>query len=288
MLPPTSYDGTSFYVPTPANVAATATGTGGSGATHAWKDGGSFSFHDVLDALNPLQHIPVVSSIYRWVTGDEPGNVARLAGDTLYGGPIGFAAGAFSIAFKEETGKDPGEMAVALVSGDHAQVTLGAAAAAAPAATTPSPAAIASTPTPSAATPTAAATPAAAPGAVPVSFGSGSMMPLFHAPGAPLPVTGGERAPPLTHPVTAPVPLQLTGPQLPQQAQRYRVTPAAPTAPGSGAPGAAAPQVVPPADLSALPQNPPIDIPQRMLDALDKYAHIQQQQQRGQQVDVAP
>src|SRR5215469_3674922 len=49
--------------------------------THAWKDGGSFGFHDLLDTINPLQHIPVVSAIYRWLTGDTPGNVARIVGD---------------------------------------------------------------------------------------------------------------------------------------------------------------------------------------------------------------
>src|SRR5215831_1631419 len=86
--------------------------------THAWKDGGSFGFHDVLDTINPLQHIPVVSTIYRWLTGDTPGNVARIVGDGLFGGPLGLAAGAFSVAVKEETGKDPGELVLALVSGE--------------------------------------------------------------------------------------------------------------------------------------------------------------------------
>src|SRR5690348_4164602 len=84
--------------------------------THAWKDG-SFGFRDILDAINPLQHIPVISSIYRWATGDEPGNVARIVGDALFTGPYGAASSLFSIAFREETGKDPGEMMLSLVTG---------------------------------------------------------------------------------------------------------------------------------------------------------------------------
>lgn len=90
--------------------------------THAWKSGkdGAFGFHDLLDTINPLQHIPIVSAIYRRLTGDVPGNVAQLAGDTLFGGPIGLGIGLFGLAFKEETGKDPSEMALALVTGADA------------------------------------------------------------------------------------------------------------------------------------------------------------------------
>ena len=29
-----------------------------------------FSFLDVLDIINPLQHLPVISTLYRQVTGD--------------------------------------------------------------------------------------------------------------------------------------------------------------------------------------------------------------------------
>ncbi len=57
---------------------------------HLWA-GKSFSFHDVLDAINPLQHLPIIGTIYRHLTGDTIGNAARVVGDTLYGGPIGLA-----------------------------------------------------------------------------------------------------------------------------------------------------------------------------------------------------
>ena len=90
--------------------------------THAWKDGAP-GFHDLLDALNPLQHIPLVSAAYRWITGDEPGNVAELAGDALYGGPLGLAAGLFGLAFKEETGKDLVAMAMSLLAGSSERET---------------------------------------------------------------------------------------------------------------------------------------------------------------------
>ncbi|MGO8920430.1 MAG: hypothetical protein ACLQJR_31430 [Stellaceae bacterium] len=308
---PASYDGTTLYVPTPAAVAATASGTGGSGATHAWKDG-SFSFHDVLDTLNPLQHIPIVSTIYRWVTGDKPGNVARIVGDGIYGGPVGLATGMLSVAVKEETGKDPGEMAVALITGGDAEVTLGSAAAQPAAATatqaaTAMQAAIAATTATQASAATTAAAAATPPARAPMTS-------LFRTPPAATPAAAqgttspaeqaftaqngalqrsvyGERAAPPAH---ALAPLQLTGPQLPQRFQRVAPPAAAPAAsPGSATPqpGAAAPQpasqAAAQADLSTLPENPPVDIPKRMMEALDKYAHIQQQQ-RGQQVDVAP
>jgi hypothetical protein len=85
--------------------------------SRAW-NGDNFSFHDVLDTLNPLQHIPVVSTIYRYLTGDNIGAIPRIAGDTLYGGPLGFLAGLVGASLKQDSGKDVGETMVALVTGD--------------------------------------------------------------------------------------------------------------------------------------------------------------------------
>jgi len=48
-----------------------------------------FSFWDVLDIINPLQHIPVLSNIYREISGDIISPVAKIVGSTLFGGPIG-------------------------------------------------------------------------------------------------------------------------------------------------------------------------------------------------------
>lgn len=85
---------------------------------HIWAQKG-FRFHDLLDIVNPLQHIPVVSAIYRWITGESIGNLPRVAGDALYGGVIGAVSGLVGVLVKEETGKDIGENLIALVSPDH-------------------------------------------------------------------------------------------------------------------------------------------------------------------------
>jgi len=60
---------------------------------------------DVLDVINPLQHLPVVGTIYRAVTGDKMGDVEKVAGDTLYGGPIGLISSLADVAFEKITGK---------------------------------------------------------------------------------------------------------------------------------------------------------------------------------------
>ncbi len=49
------------------------------------------SFKDVLDLVNPLQHIPVVGYVYRKLTGDELAPAVRVAGGALFGGPLGAA-----------------------------------------------------------------------------------------------------------------------------------------------------------------------------------------------------
>ena len=73
------------------------------------------TFGDFLDIINPLQHLPIVSTVYRALTGDEISTGARLAGDTLYGGPIGLLAGIANSAMIEATGRDIGENALAML-----------------------------------------------------------------------------------------------------------------------------------------------------------------------------
>jgi hypothetical protein len=84
----------------------------------------TMSFGDFLDMVNPLQHIPVVSSIYRAVTGETINPVSRVAGDILYGGAIGAASaviggiGAIANAsVEQETGKDGAGVVVAALFG---------------------------------------------------------------------------------------------------------------------------------------------------------------------------
>jgi len=80
----------------------------------AWGREG-FSFSDLLDVINPLQHLPVISTIYRALTDDEIAPGARLIGGAIFGGPLGFASALANSAIEEATGKDLGEHVIALV-----------------------------------------------------------------------------------------------------------------------------------------------------------------------------
>lgn len=64
------------------------------------------TFGDVLDIVNPLQHLPVVGAVYRSITGDEMEPGAKMAGGALFGGPIGFASAMVNNAIEEHTGDD--------------------------------------------------------------------------------------------------------------------------------------------------------------------------------------
>lgn len=55
----------------------------------------------IADALNPLQHIPVVSQIYRAVSGDNIEPASEVAGGALFGGPIGGLISLASALFGE-------------------------------------------------------------------------------------------------------------------------------------------------------------------------------------------
>jgi hypothetical protein len=80
------------------------------------------SFKDVLDAVNPLQHIPVVSTIYRAVTGSHISAASEVAGDTLYGvllpgGAVaGLASSVADVAVKQVTGKSIGQLMTSAVT----------------------------------------------------------------------------------------------------------------------------------------------------------------------------
>ncbi len=68
-----------------------------------------FGFADFLDVVNPLQHIPIVSTIYRRLTGDTMSGAAEVAGGALFGGLVGALASLADVIFTEKTGKDFGE-----------------------------------------------------------------------------------------------------------------------------------------------------------------------------------
>jgi len=80
----------------------------------------SLSFSDLVDVINPLQHIPLVSSAYRAITGDEISAPARVAGSALYFGPIGAVTAIANVAVEGLTGQDMGDHALALLSGGAA------------------------------------------------------------------------------------------------------------------------------------------------------------------------
>ena len=62
------------------------------------------TFAEVLDILNPLHHIPGISTIYRAITGDEIGAGPRFVGGMLFGGPIGALAAGITALFEEASG----------------------------------------------------------------------------------------------------------------------------------------------------------------------------------------
>lgn len=76
------------------------------------------TFGDVLDMVNPLQHLPIIGPIYRELTGDTLSPGARLIGGTLFGGPLGLMASAMELGVQDEFGRDPGGMLIAAVKGE--------------------------------------------------------------------------------------------------------------------------------------------------------------------------
>lgn len=77
-----------------------------------------FSFSDILDIVNPLQHIPIVATVYRALTGDEIAAGPRMVGGALFGGPVGAALATANAVLDESTGRDAGEHVLALFQDD--------------------------------------------------------------------------------------------------------------------------------------------------------------------------
>lgn len=64
-----------------------------------------FGFGDLVDMVNPLQHVPLVGHLYREVTGDDIRPIAKIIGGTVYGGAMGAAAGLADTIVEYETGQ---------------------------------------------------------------------------------------------------------------------------------------------------------------------------------------
>lgn len=94
---------------------------GAASKAEAGGDDQEMSFWDVLDIVNPLQHIPLVNSVYRAVTGDQIKPAMQIGGGILFGGVIGGVAAIANAALQEATGKDlGGHMMASLGFGDDA------------------------------------------------------------------------------------------------------------------------------------------------------------------------
>jgi len=82
------------------------------------------SFHEVLSALNPLQYLPVIGTIYRAVTGDQIPEPLRRIGtfiaSCLIGGPIGAAIDIATVAAEKVTGIDLDQTGQKLLTGNPA------------------------------------------------------------------------------------------------------------------------------------------------------------------------
>jgi len=75
-------------------------------------------FHHLWDVINPLQHLPVIGTIYRAITGEHLDPVEKIAGDTLYGGLWGAVSSIDEVAFESITGKSFEDTALALFKSD--------------------------------------------------------------------------------------------------------------------------------------------------------------------------
>ncbi len=87
------------------------------GKTHLDDPPQDFTFDDFLDIINPLQHLPLVSVLYRAFTGDEIKPAMRILGDIAYGGPTGFMSSCAQVLFEAIFGDDIGATAIALITG---------------------------------------------------------------------------------------------------------------------------------------------------------------------------
>jgi hypothetical protein len=108
------------FSPSPAQASGNATAApSNSGATASnsgtQKEG---FFHHLLDIINPLQHLPVIGTIYRAITGEHIGAVERIAGDTLYGGLWGAVSSVADVAFEGLTGKSAEDTVLAWFKSD--------------------------------------------------------------------------------------------------------------------------------------------------------------------------
>lgn len=78
-----------------------------------------WSFWDFIDLINPLQHIPIINTIYREITGDQIKAPAKIIGGALFGGVAGAAASIANAMIEESSGKDVGKHMMAAFDGEE-------------------------------------------------------------------------------------------------------------------------------------------------------------------------
>ena len=103
--------------------------------------GHGFSFHEFLSAMNPLQYLPVVGTIYRAVTGDVIPEALRDGGSMLVsgllGGPIGLITYIATTIAEKITGIDPEKIVASVLNPAPPTVAVSAAPAGMPTADPP-------------------------------------------------------------------------------------------------------------------------------------------------------
>ena len=75
-------------------------------------------FQHLWNVVNPLQHLPVIGTLYRAITGEHLDPVEKIAGDSLYGGFWGAVTSVADVAFESLTGKDVEDTVLALFKSD--------------------------------------------------------------------------------------------------------------------------------------------------------------------------
>jgi hypothetical protein len=82
-----------------------------------WEKGSGFGFGDFIDIINPLQHIPIVATVYRNFSGDHIGAAPRVIGGALWGRVGGLVAGLANALVEWWSGKDIGDHVYATLFG---------------------------------------------------------------------------------------------------------------------------------------------------------------------------
>ena len=93
---------------------------GAPAAEAAFSGGESFGFDDLLDIVNPLQHIPLVNQAYRGLTGDTIKPSSQMVGGAIFTGPLGLVMPLVDLVSQAETGSSLlGNVSSALLGGGN-------------------------------------------------------------------------------------------------------------------------------------------------------------------------